>query len=81
MLFWDCSANDLTSNHDFCSKPGAAAMSTWLSNQTIGLDPDGYGKLLGQASFTSSRVGSLLFEQLTLIAETLITSYLCAMPS
>lgn len=56
-------------------------MSTWLSNQTIGLDPDGYGKLLGQASFTSSRVGSLLFEQLTLIAETLITSYLCAMPS
>ncbi|RAK80268.1 pyridoxal phosphate-dependent decarboxylase family protein [Aspergillus fijiensis CBS 313.89] len=38
------------------SKPGAAAMSTWLSNQTIGLDPDGYGKLLGQASFTSSRL-------------------------
>ncbi|KAB8214704.1 pyridoxal phosphate-dependent transferase [Aspergillus novoparasiticus] len=35
------------------SKPGAAAMSTWLSNQTIGLDVNGYGFLLGQAAFTS----------------------------
>lgn len=41
-------------------------MSTWLSNQTIGLDPDGYRKLLGQASFTSSRVDPSLCK--TLIA-------------
>lgn len=39
-----------------CSKPGAAAMSTWFSNQTIGLDPSGYGMLLGEAAFTSARV-------------------------
>ncbi|OJJ31330.1 hypothetical protein ASPWEDRAFT_747212 [Aspergillus wentii DTO 134E9] len=37
------------------SKPGAAAMSTWLSNKTIGLDPHGYGMLLGEAAFTSAR--------------------------
>lgn len=51
----------------YCSKPGAAAMATWLSNQTIGLDPDGYGKLLGEAAFTSSRVGdSPLFSSIHL---------------
>lgn len=38
------------------SKPGAAAMGTWLSNQTIGLDENGYGRLLGEAAFTSARV-------------------------
>lgn len=32
-------------------------MSTWLSNKTIGLDTDGYGLLLGEAAFTSARVG------------------------
>lgn len=31
-------------------------MSTWLSNQTIGLNPGGYGTLLGEAAFTSARV-------------------------
>ncbi|KAH8703847.1 pyridoxal phosphate-dependent transferase [Talaromyces proteolyticus] len=40
------------------SKPGAAAMATWLSNQTIGLDPNGYGRLLGEAAFTSSRLSA-----------------------
>jgi hypothetical protein len=39
-----------------CSKPGGAAMATWLSNQTIGLNPGGYGMLLGEAAFTSARV-------------------------
>lgn len=38
------------------SKPGASAMSTWLSNVTIGLTPDGYGALLGEVTFTCSRV-------------------------
>ncbi|KAF7591349.1 hypothetical protein BBP40_001627 [Aspergillus hancockii] len=36
------------------SKPGAAAMSTWLSNNIIGLHPKGYGMLLGEAAFTSA---------------------------
>jgi len=38
------------------SKPGAAAMSTWLSNKCIGMGPDGYGALLGEVTFTCSRV-------------------------
>lgn len=38
------------------SKPGASAMSTWLSNVTIGLTPNGYGALLGEVTFTCSRV-------------------------
>ncbi|RAH52097.1 pyridoxal-dependent decarboxylase domain protein [Aspergillus piperis CBS 112811] len=38
------------------SKPGAAAMAAWMSNQTIGLDPTGYGRLLGEAAFTSARL-------------------------
>ncbi|KAK4868382.1 hypothetical protein LT330_007104 [Penicillium expansum] len=40
------------------SKPGAAAMAAWLSNQTIGLDPYGYGMLLGEAAFTSARLSA-----------------------
>ncbi|KAF5641537.1 L-tyrosine decarboxylase [Fusarium sp. NRRL 52700] len=40
------------------SKPGAAAMSVWLSNQAIGLNPNGYGKLLGEAAFTSARLSA-----------------------
>ncbi|KAK6346656.1 hypothetical protein TWF696_006775 [Orbilia brochopaga] len=40
------------------SKPGAAAMSTWFSNQTIGLTPEGYGTLLGEAAYTSSRLSA-----------------------
>ncbi|GAO18709.1 hypothetical protein UVI_02053150 [Ustilaginoidea virens] len=40
------------------SKPGAAAMSTWFSNQTIGLNPRGYGRLLGEAAFTSGRISA-----------------------
>lgn len=46
-------------------------MSTWLSNQTIGLNPEGYGKLLGQASFTSSRVSSTSLGNLIHITNTL----------
>jgi hypothetical protein len=32
-------------------------MSTWLSNQCIGLNQEGYGALLSEATFTSTRVG------------------------
>ncbi|KAM0351848.1 hypothetical protein ACHAPU_002361 [Fusarium lateritium] len=40
------------------SKPGASAMSTWFSHQTIGLNHNGYGKLLGEATFTSARLSA-----------------------
>ncbi|KAB8255989.1 pyridoxal phosphate-dependent transferase [Aspergillus pseudonomiae] len=40
------------------SKPGAAAMAAWMSNQTIGLSPSGYGRLLGEAAFTSARLSA-----------------------
>ena len=38
------------------SKPGAAAAAVYLSNCVIGLDGDGMGSLLGEASFTCRRV-------------------------
>ncbi|KAK3986129.1 pyridoxal phosphate-dependent transferase [Cladorrhinum sp. PSN332] len=41
------------------SKPGASAMSTWLSNQCVGLDQNGYGALLSEACLTSSRLSAL----------------------
>ena len=40
------------------SKPGAAVMSTWFSNVCIGMGPDGYGTLLGEVSFTCSRLSA-----------------------
>ncbi|KAL9107284.1 MAG: hypothetical protein Q9227_007826 [Pyrenula ochraceoflavens] len=40
------------------SKPGASVMSTWFSNACIGLGPDGYGKLLGEVTFTCSRLSA-----------------------
>lgn len=40
------------------SKPGASVMSTWLSNACIGLGPEGYGKLLGEVTFTCSRLSA-----------------------
>ena len=40
------------------SKPGASVMSTWFSNACIGLGPNGYGKLLGEVSFTCSRLSA-----------------------
>ncbi|KAK0744747.1 pyridoxal phosphate-dependent transferase [Apiosordaria backusii] len=42
------------------SKPGASAVSTWLSNQCIGLDQKGYGALLAEACFTSSPLWAAL---------------------
>lgn len=49
---------DLILNHR--SKPGAAAVATALSNYVIGMRPQGYGKLLGQASFACSMVRTYL---------------------
>ncbi|KAL4767519.1 pyridoxal-dependent decarboxylase conserved domain protein [Aspergillus nidulans var. acristatus] len=40
------------------SKPGAAAMATWLANECIGLDQDGYGALLSEATFTCTRLAA-----------------------
>lgn len=40
------------------SKPGASVMSTWFSNVCIGLGPEGYGKLLGEVTFTCSRISA-----------------------
>jgi glutamate/tyrosine decarboxylase-like PLP-dependent enzyme len=61
------------------SKPGAAAMAAWLSNQTIGLNPRGYGMLLGEAAFTSARVrifpGCTPIRLLTFIAIGLLRSH------
>ncbi|KAI1498074.1 pyridoxal-dependent decarboxylase domain-containing protein [Biscogniauxia marginata] len=37
------------------SKPGASAMSAWLSNKTIGLNQEGYGTLLSEVTWTCSR--------------------------
>ncbi|KAF4456671.1 L-tyrosine decarboxylase [Fusarium austroafricanum] len=38
------------------SKPGAAAVATWLTHQTLGLDKNGYGRLLGEAIFTCTKL-------------------------
>ncbi|CAG8734348.1 8858_t:CDS:2, partial [Racocetra fulgida] len=38
------------------SKPGAAPVAAWLSHNVIGLHQKGYGALLGQATFTCSKM-------------------------
>ncbi|KAI1110545.1 pyridoxal-dependent decarboxylase domain-containing protein [Nemania sp. NC0429] len=40
------------------SKPGASAVSTWLSNKTIGLTQEGYGSLLGEVTWTCTRLSA-----------------------
>ncbi|KAI0517404.1 pyridoxal-dependent decarboxylase domain-containing protein [Xylaria bambusicola] len=40
------------------SKPGAAAMSIWLANKMIGLNPEGYGSLLGEVTWTCTRLSA-----------------------
>lgn len=42
------------------SKPGASAVSTYMSNKCIGLNPEGYGALLGEVTFSCSRVSESL---------------------
>lgn len=38
------------------SKPGAAAVATWLTHKMLKLTPNGYGRLLGEAVFTCTKV-------------------------
>ncbi|KAK3936916.1 L-tyrosine decarboxylase [Diplogelasinospora grovesii] len=38
------------------SKPGAAAVAAWLSHKTLGLHKLGYGRLLGEAVFTCTKL-------------------------
>ncbi|RKK07899.1 hypothetical protein BFJ71_g193 [Fusarium oxysporum] len=38
------------------SKPGAAAVATWLTHKTLRLEVDGYGRLLGEAIFTCTKL-------------------------
>ena len=40
------------------SKPGASVMATWFPNTCIGLGPNGYGQLLGEITFTCSRLSA-----------------------
>ena len=43
-------------NEPYNSKPGAAPLAAWLGHEVIGLHKGGYGYLLGQSVFTSSKV-------------------------
>ncbi|KXH51499.1 hypothetical protein CNYM01_07651 [Colletotrichum nymphaeae SA-01] len=38
------------------SKPGASAVATWLTHQSLGLDQEGYGRLLGEAIFSCTKL-------------------------
>ncbi|KAL8284400.1 hypothetical protein RB597_001861 [Gaeumannomyces tritici] len=38
------------------SKPGAAAAATWLTHRSLGLDKEGYGRLLGEAIFSCAKL-------------------------
>jgi hypothetical protein len=38
------------------SKPGAAPVAAWLGHEVIGLHKGGFGFLLGQSVFTSTKV-------------------------
>ncbi|KAK7451261.1 hypothetical protein VKT23_012601 [Stygiomarasmius scandens] len=40
------------------SKPGAAAAAVWLAHEVIGLHEEGYGALLGEASYSCRRFAS-----------------------
>lgn len=48
----------MTNNTDSSSKPGASAVSTWLSNKTIGLNQEGYGSLLAEVTWTCTRLSA-----------------------
>ncbi|RMJ20189.1 hypothetical protein CDV36_000032 [Fusarium kuroshium] len=38
------------------SKPGASAVATYLTHQSLGLDQQGYGRLLGEAIFSCTKL-------------------------
>ena len=43
----------------FVSEPGAAPVAAWLGHEVIGLHKGGYGFLLGQSVFTSTKVSNV----------------------
>lgn len=62
------------------SKPGAAPVAAYLSHQAIGLNPKGYGSLLGEATFTCTRVCSAcIYLYWALLIHTLDFVALCAL--
>ena len=47
----------ISTEHNFrYSKPGAAPLAAWLGHEVIGLHKAGFGFLLGQSVFTSTKV-------------------------
>jgi len=46
--------------HSFISKPGAAPVAAWLGHEVIGLHKGGFGFLLGQSVFTSTKVSFVI---------------------
>lgn len=42
------------------SKPGAAPVAAWMGHEVIGLHKGGYGFLLGQSVFTSTKVSFVI---------------------
>ena len=40
----------------FVSRPGAAPLAVWLGHEVIGLHKGGFGFLLGQSIFSSTKV-------------------------
>jgi len=44
----------------FISKPGAAPVAAWLGHEVIGLHKGGFGFLLGQSVFTSTKVSIII---------------------
>jgi len=42
------------------SKPGAAATATMLTHEAVGLDNQGYGRLLSEAVFSCAKVSKAL---------------------
>ena len=44
----------------FISKPGAAPVAAWLGHEVIGLHKGGFGFLLGQSVFTSTKVSFVI---------------------
>lgn len=38
------------------SKPGASAAAAWLTHKSLGLDQEGYGRLLGEAIFSCTKL-------------------------
>ncbi|KAF8600602.1 PLP-dependent transferase [Ceratobasidium sp. AG-I] len=49
------------------SKPGAAPLAVWATHEIIGLNPEGYGQLLGQATFSAVKKMDFIVTPLNLL--------------